>query len=219
LALVNLMIVLPLRWIPPPVSAVMVWDRLGTILGGDGEKSRIDYRWTDWEDISPHAALAVMASEDQKFPYHRGFDLEAIADAVGERLNGRRLRGASTITQQVAKNLYLWQGKSFWRKGLEAWLTVLIEACWNKRRILEVYLNIAEFGRHVYGVGAASRHYFSKPPSELTLWESSRLAAVLPNPRRMNPGRPSGYVISRAVWIQKQVRLMGGMEALKPIGH
>lgn len=212
----SLLLVVPFRWLDPPFSSVMAQQQFA--MAFSGQKSfRIDYRWTDWSRISPHLALAVIASEDQKFLEHRGFDFEAIADAVEEHMDGGRMRGASTITQQVAKNLYLWQGRSFVRKGLEAYFTVLLEALWSKQRILEVYLNIAEFGVGVYGVGAASRRFFAKSPGGLTSWECYRLAAVLPSPRRMNPARPSAYVTSRARWIHRQVRLMGGLSAIRRI--
>jgi monofunctional biosynthetic peptidoglycan transglycosylase len=161
-----------------------------------------------WERISPHAAVAVLASEDQRFPQHAGFDLESIADAVEERSRGGRLRGASTISQQVAKNLFLWPGRSWLRKGLEAWLTVWIEALWPKPRILEVYLNVAQFGPCTFGVGAASRRFFGKEPAHLTLAEASLLAAVLPNPVRRRVEAPSPGVRRRAAWIARQAGVL-----------
>jgi monofunctional biosynthetic peptidoglycan transglycosylase len=153
--------------------------------------------------------LAVVAAEDQKFPYHSGFDLESISDAVEDRLRGDRLRGASTITQQTAKNLFLWPGRSFVRKGLEAWFTMLLELCWSKARILEVYLNIAEFGRGIYGVEAAAGHFFGKPAADLGPGEAAVLAAVLPSPKRLHANRPSAYVQDRARWILEQMRMLG----------
>jgi monofunctional biosynthetic peptidoglycan transglycosylase len=163
------------------------------------------YRWTGWRTISPHAAQAVIAAEDQKFPVHWGFDPESIADAWEERLKGERIRGASTITQQVAKNLFLWPGKSFVRKGIEAYLTVLIETIWPKRRILEVYLNIAEFGHGVFGIAAASETFYKKSPDRLTRTQSALLAAALPNPRQLRIDRPSTYMRARAGWILNQM--------------
>lgn len=209
LVILSLVLVLPFRWLDPPISSVMAQHWINAAIQ-DRKPFRIGYWWTDWSRIPPQMALAVIASEDQRFLEHHGFDFDAIADALEEQKDGGRLRGASTITQQVAKNLYLWQGKSFFRKGLEAYFTLLLETLWPKRRILEVYLNIAEFGDGVYGIGAASRHFFDKSPGRLTLWECSRLAAVLPSPKRMNPTRPSAYVISRAIWIQSQMQRMGG---------
>jgi len=200
--------VLALRWLHPVPSAFMVrhcWD--GT-LGGLLD-CRVFYRWVDWDSISPLMAIAAVASEDQKLLEHSGFDFASIAEAVEEGARQGHLRGASTISQQVAKNLFLWPGRSLARKGLEAWFTGLIELTWPKRRILEVYLNVCEFGFGVYGVGAASEFYFSKTPSELNSEESALLAAVLPNPRRMRVDRPGPYTLERRDWIVEQMRLLG----------
>jgi monofunctional biosynthetic peptidoglycan transglycosylase len=153
--IVSVMPVIVLRWIPPPSSAVILQRTLA-------EDQDQDYQWVPLEAISAEAALAVVAAEDQKFPHHRGFDLDAMWDAVQENARGARLRGASTLTQQVARNLFLWQGRSYLRKGLEAWMTVLLELLWPKERILEVYLNIAETGVRTFGVEAASRRHDRK---------------------------------------------------------
>ena len=158
--------------------------------------------------------LAVIASEDQKFPEHRGFDFASIGDALEDRDKGRRTRGASTITQQTAKNLFLWPGQSWLRKGIEAYFTVLIEWCWPKRRILEVYLNVAEFGRGVYGVEAAGRQYFRKSAAQLGPYDAALLAAVLPNPIRLKASSPSLYVRSRQRWIVDQMAGLGGSSYL-----
>jgi len=156
-----------------------------------------DFRWVSLEQISAHAAIAVIASEDQQFPFHTGFDFNSIREAVRASERGKRLRGASTISQQVAKNLFLWPGHSFIRKGLEAYFTVLIETLWPKERILEVYLNIAQFGDGIYGVQAAAQRFWHKPASRLSSAEAASLAAVLPNPLRLHAERPSRYVIER----------------------
>jgi monofunctional biosynthetic peptidoglycan transglycosylase len=192
-----------LRWAPPPTSAVILarWVSEGAPQA---------YRWTPLEQIAPAMALAVVAAEDQKFPVHRGFDLEAIQDALLEHLDGGALRGASTLSQQVARNLFLWQGRSLARKGLEAWYTVWIELLWPKRRILEVYLNIAEMGERTFGVGPASRRFFARPPAELSNEQAALLAAVLPNPLRLRADRPSDYVRQRQRWILQQMRQLGG---------
>ncbi len=153
-------------------------------------------------------ALAVIAAEDQKFPEHWGFDVDAIETALGSE--GERMRGASTLSQQTAKNLFLWDGRSWVRKGLEAGLTVGIETVWTKRRILTVYLNIAEFGQGTFGVEAAAQRYFHKPASRLTIAEAALLAAVLPNPIRFRADAPSGYVRQRQQWIMRQMRQLGG---------
>jgi len=178
---------------------------------------QIRYEWVDLEHISPNAALAVIASEDQQFPFHAGFDFQSIRDAVRASERGKRLRGASTLTQQVARNLFLWSGRSFVRKGLEAWFTVLIETLWPKERIIEVYLNIAEFGRGVFGVQAASETYFRKPAARLTREEAAVLAAVLPNPHRMHAERPSRYVLARRDWILGQMSQLGGSAYLRTV--
>lgn len=178
----------------------------------------VNYRWVDWRHISPYAAVAVIAAEDQRFGAHNGFDVEAIKDALEERLETGRMRGASTITQQVSKNVFLWPGQSWMRKGLEAYFTVLVELVWPKRRILEVYLNIAQFGPSTFGVGAASEQFFGKPAAELSVSQSALLAAVLPNPVRLRVERPSAYVKKRVAWVSRQIDLLGGVAYLERHG-
>jgi monofunctional biosynthetic peptidoglycan transglycosylase len=206
--------VVGLRWIPPPTSSVMLQHRLAALLRTT-PRPAVRYRWSPWSAIAPAMRLAVVAAEDQKFAGHWGFDLASIADAIEDAAGHRRLRGASTITQQVARNLFLWQGRSWPRKALEAYFTVLLEACWPKRRILEVYLNIAQFGDGTYGVGAASQAFFGKRPGALLPAEAALLAAVLPNPVRLQVRRPSSYVRARAAWIEEQMALLGGPAYLK----
>lgn len=201
--------VLLLRWIDPFTSAFMLRERIAASAQGDAQY-RFRHEWVDFERISPHAAVAVIAAEDQRFAWHAGFDIDSIRQAMEENERGGRLRGASTISQQVAKNLFLWPGRSYLRKGLEAWFTVLIELIWPKKRILEVYLNVAEFGRGVYGVEAAAQTYFGRSAAKLTRHEAALLAAVLPNPKRMRVDRPSRYVISRQQWILDQMQGLGG---------
>ena len=208
LILLTIVLVLPWRWFAPPTSAFMLRVKLL-------DDIPVHYRWTSWDRISPHLAIAVVAAEDQKFPFHHGFDFESIAQALEEK--GGPRRGASTISQQVAKNLFLWPGRSYIRKGLEAYLTLLIETLWPKRRILEVYLNVAEFGPGIYGAGAAGRQFFSKPAARLSLWEASLLAAVLPNPKRMSAQRPSTYVRHRAWEIRSWTHKLGGAHYLDDI--
>jgi len=203
----SLFSVLIFRWLDPPTTAFMIQYQ---VLEMPRDASQpIRNRWVGLEDISNAMQLAVVAAEDQKFPYHNGFDLESMSDAVEDRLRGDRLRGASTITQQTAKNLFLWPGRSFLRKGLEAWFSMLLEFCWPKARILEVYLNIAEFGRGIYGVEAAARHFFHKHADGLRPGEAAVLAAVLPSPKRLHANRPSAYVQDRARWILEQMRMLG----------
>ena len=208
LFLICLAAVLLLRFVPPVYSAFMVERYCKGLFVSRGQTA-LEYHWADWEEISPQMALAAVAAEDQKFPEHFGFDFESIAQALEEIEEGVRFRGASTISQQVAKNLFLWKGKSFIRKGLEAYFTVLMELLWPKRRILEVYLNVAEFGDGIYGVEAAAKKFFRKPPSGLTKKESALLAAVLPNPIRFQVAAPSAYVKQRSLRIEKQMRNLG----------
>ncbi|GKW25519.1 monofunctional biosynthetic peptidoglycan transglycosylase [Pectobacterium carotovorum subsp. carotovorum] len=202
--------VLLFSFLPVPFSAVMVDRQLSAWL--KGEFSYVAHSdWVALDDIAPEMALAVMAAEDQKFPQHWGFDVDAIGQALkhNER-NTQRIRGASTLSQQMVKNLFLWDGRSWVRKGLEAGITTGVELVWTKRRILTVYLNIAEFGPGIFGVEAAARRYFNKSASRLTASESALLAAVLPNPIRFRANAPSSYVIQRQQWILRQMRQMGG---------
>lgn len=196
--LLSLLILL-LRWVPVPTTAFMLVD----------PAEQIDYLWVPMERISPRAALAVVAAEDQKFPLHWGFDFRSILNAARTNRHRERPRGASTITQQTAKNLFLWSGGGLLRKGLEAWIALNIELLWPKRRILEVYLNIAEMGPGVYGVEAASRRYFGVPASRLQPWQAARLAAVLPSPKRYSVRDPSEQVLRQADWIEGQMRNLG----------
>ncbi len=205
----GMLAVLVLRFVPPLASAVMIEDWIGAKLGGD-RSFALHYRWTPWDKVAGTVPISLIAAEDQKFPFHHGFDFDAIQSALAEADDGERLRGASTISQQVAKNLFLWNGRSFVRKGLEAYFTVLIETLWPKRRILEVYLNIAEFGDGIYGVGAASERFFHATPAGLDARQAALLAAVLPNPSRLRVDKPSAYVQRRAAWIQRQANQLGG---------
>jgi len=197
-----------LRFVDPWTSAFMIESRIAA--AARGERYRTDYRWVDYENISPNLKIAVVASEDQKFPRHSGFDLDEIADALEDSIDGGPMRGASTISQQVAKNLFLWPGRSFLRKGIEAYFTVLLETLWPKRRILEVYLNVAEFGPGIFGVGAASQRFFGEPASRLSREQAARLAAVLPAPRNLRADRPSAYVRSRTARIAQEMAKLGG---------
>lgn len=203
----SLLLVVAMRWVRPVTSAFMVRAAVGAI-GDPGWHLR--YEWRDLEAISPQAAVAVIAAEDQQFPFHYGFDFKSIREAVRHNERSRRIRGASTISQQVAKNLFLWPGRSYVRKGLEAWFTILIELTWPKERILEVYLNVAEFGRGIYGVEAAAQAYWHRPAKRLTRDQAALLAAVLPNPVRLRADAPSGYVLARRDWILRQMRGLGG---------
>jgi monofunctional biosynthetic peptidoglycan transglycosylase len=208
--------VLLLRFVPPWTTAMMLERQLGAWIHGE-QDFRLRQHWVPWQKVSPWVPLAMVAGEDQKFPYHHGFDFDSIQDAMDAADDGKRLRGASTISQQTAKNLFLWNGRSFVRKGLEAYFTVLIELTWPKQRILEVYSNIAELGDGIYGVGAASEAYFHTSPAQLGPAQAARLAAVLPSPRRLHADRPSAYVQRRANWIQQQMNHLGGPDYIE--GH
>jgi len=210
--LFSLLQVWLLKWIDPFTSSVM-FQREFNLFSSD--EKPISYEWYNYDDISNDIALAVIASEDQNFPYHFGFDFEQIGKAFKEKNKRGSLRGASTITQQVAKNLFLWEGKSFIRKGLEAYYTILIEVFWSKRRIMEIYINIAEMGDNIFGVGVASKIYLKKIPSKLTKQESALIAAVLPNPRKFSVENPSVYVRKRQAWILEQMHLLRGIFYIK----
>ncbi len=196
--ILSILIVLPFRWIDPPTTAFMLQD--------ESDRDPLLQEWVAWEEIGVAPPIAMVAAEDQKFAHHFGFDVKSIRESVEDFNEGESLRGASTISQQVAKNLYLWSGRSFLRKGLEAYLTILIETLYPKRRTLEIYLNIAEFGSGVYGVGAASEFYFRKEPHQLTDAEAALLASVLPNPKQLRVDQPSQYVRERQRWIIQQMQ-------------
>lgn len=198
IVLLSFLLVLPLRWVNPATTAFMLQDNSGV--------RPLQYEWVNWADMGDALPIAVVASEDQKFADHSGFDVESIRDSVDEYTEGQALRGASTITQQVAKNLYLWPSRSFVRKGIEAYFSTLLEAMLSKKRILEIYVNIAEYGPGIYGAGAASASYFGKAPSALDDTEAALLAAVLPNPKRLHVDRPSSYLRERQTWIIENMR-------------
>jgi monofunctional biosynthetic peptidoglycan transglycosylase len=212
----SVLAVLSLRWINPPFTAFMAEAQIAAWTSRD---SNYVFRnsWVDLDRISPNLPLAAVASEDQKFPEHWGFDVAAIEKAYALNQHSHKVRGASTISQQVAKNLFLWSGRSYFRKGLEAYFTLLIESLWPKRRILEVYLNIAEFGYGTYGAEAAAQRFFHKPAARLTRGDSAVLAAVLPNPERLLAAAPSRYVQQRREWILGQMQALGGTEMLGDI--
>ncbi|MCC8365091.1 monofunctional biosynthetic peptidoglycan transglycosylase [Xenorhabdus sp. PB61.4] len=209
--------VITFSFLPVPFSMVMLERQVDALISINlSYVSRSS--WVDQDQISPYIALAVIAAEDQRFPEHWGFDFSAIKMAVEHnKKDQKRIRGASTITQQTAKNLFLWEGRSWVRKGLEAGMAMVLELVWSKKRILTVYLNIAEFGRGIFGVEAASRHYFGKPASRLTASEAALLAAVLPNPIRYRVDAPSAYVLQRQQWILRQMQLLGGKHFLTRI--
>ena len=204
---------LALRWLDPPTSAFILarqWEQLR-----GGRAAAVHHRWVDFDRISPHLAVAVIAAEDQRFPDHFGFDLAAIHRALAHNARGRTVRGASTISQQTAKNLFLWSGRSYLRKGLEAGLTLGLEMLWPKRRILEVYLNLAEFGDGVFGARAAAERIFHTSPDRLSRQQAALLASVLPDPGGLDAGRPSAHVQQKARWVRAQMEQLGGTRLLE----
>lgn len=203
----TILIVLCFRFVPVPVTPLMVIRCLGDAPSG----ACLEKTWRPLERISPRLAEAVVAAEDQRFFDHNGFDWGAIGSALDANVRGKRKRGASTISQQTAKNLFLWPGRTWVRKGLEAYFTVMLETLWSKRRILEVYLNIIETGDGTYGAEAAARRYFQVTAAELTGAQAALLASVLPNPRKWSPARPTAYLLRRQAWILRQMGHLGPM--------
>lgn len=197
----SILLTLPLRWFNPFTTAFILQEQLEY-------NKMIPLNWVPYADIADTLAISIVASEDQKFPQHYGFDFTSLSKALNE--DREQIRGASTITQQLVKNIYLWSGRSYFRKGLEAYLTVLIECFLPKRRILEIYLNVVEFAPGVYGIGRASRELFSRPPSQISAHQAALLAAVLPNPKGLSAKYPSQYVLQRAAQIQIAVKALGG---------
>ncbi len=212
-AVLSVLLVLLFRQAPVFGSMVMVERKVHSWVAR--EPIDIQHRWRPWEALSDHAKLAVIAAEDQRFLEHQGFDLVEIRRAWQASRNGGRLRGASTLSQQTAKNLFLWSGRSWIRKGFEAWFTLLIEALWPKQRILEVYLNIAEWDSGVFGLEAAAQHYFGVSAERLSAAQASRLAAILPDPRGRDAARPSPGVVQRSAWIRRQMSNLGGVAYLQ----
>ncbi len=213
LFLLLLISIISIRWVNPPFTSFTLredWQELGV------ERYNLREWWTSRDELPDHLKWAVIASEDQNFQDHRGFDIESIQEAFEERREGVRRRGASTISQQVAKNLFLWPGDSYLRKGIEAGITVLIELFWSKDRILEMYLNIAEFGPGIFGAGKASETFFGISPAQLEPDMSARLAAVLPSPKRMRVEPPTPYTQERSSWILRQMTHLTGISYVPP---
>ncbi len=205
---ITILLSLPLRWINPPITAFVLSDEKVKSLN-------LRDKWVTYSEVSPQFFLAVIAAEDQKFPDHFGFDFESLKKALSEKRSKRR--GASTITQQLVKNLYLWSGRSIVRKGIEAWLTLWLEVFLTKERILELYVNVVEFGPGVYGVGTASEQFYGVSPRRMSLFQASTLAAVLPSPKRYLAEAPSDYVYDRAHDIRQSMRALGGIGYLKEL--
>ncbi|HWB91224.1 MAG TPA: monofunctional biosynthetic peptidoglycan transglycosylase [Puia sp.] len=200
LFILQFIYILLLKWVNPPITLT----QLGSWIGGDGLKRS----YVPGKEISPYAKLAVISSEDQLFPDHDGFDFKNIEKAMKHNQKSKSLHGASTISQQVAKNVFLWQGRNWLRKGLEVYFTFMIELIWGKKRILEMYLNVSEMGKGVFGIEAASRHYYNKPARTLTRLEAAKIAACLPNPKVYTVKPLSAHVASRSAWIIGQMGIL-----------
>lgn len=213
---ISFFFVLLLRWIPPPTTAFMLQRQVSAWWNTENNFT-LHHSWSDWDDISPHIKMAAITSEDQSFAEHWGLDFTSIKKAVSEYEQGQGLRGASTITQQVAKNLFLWPKQSFIRKGIEAYFSLLIELLWPKQRILEVYLNIAEFGNGIYGVQAAAKQFFNTTAAQLTKTQSALMVTALPAPKRYNLARPSSYMFRRSRWVMRYMDLLGNSHYLKKL--
>ncbi|CBL47151.1 Peptidoglycan glycosyltransglycosylase [gamma proteobacterium HdN1] len=211
----SFVLVLAFRWLPVPYSGMMLERQIEA--WQSPRPLHLQQYWQPWERLPDSLKIAVIAAEDQKFVDHWGFDVSAIRAAVQYNAKGKRVRGASTLSQQVAKNLFLWSGRNWIRKGLEVWFTALIELCWTKQRILEVYLNIAEFGNGIFGAEAAARSLFGRAAMNLSPQQASLLAAVLPNPRKRQANHPTAYILQRATWIRRQSQQLGGGEYVRRV--
>lgn len=210
---ISILWVLIYKWVDPPITHLMLKRKMEAFI--DGKPHEIQYKFVAFENVSSNLKMAVIAAEDQKFDSHFGFDFEAIDSAIDHNKRSKRKRGASTISQQTAKNVFLWDGKNFIRKGLEAYFTLLIECIWGKERILEVYLNVAEMGNLTFGVEAASRRYFYKSAKATSLSEASAIAAILPNPLLFKVKSPTKYIIKKKTWIRNQYYALGGKKYLE----
>lgn len=210
LFILQFVYIIILKWIDPPFTLT----QLGSLLTGNGLKR--DYINAD--QMSPNAGLAVIASEDQLFPDHNGFDWKSIQKAIEKNKRKKnRISGASTISQQVAKNVFLWQGRNWFRKGLEVYFTFMIELIWGKERILEIYLNVAEMGKGIFGIEAAAQYYFKKPAAKLTRVEAAMIAACLPNPVRFTVKPVSRFVAARYPWVLLQMNALDGDPDIKNV--
>jgi len=211
----SVIVILLLRWVNPPTTSFLLQRQFDA--WQHSESTAIQHQWTDWGDISSHLKMAAIASEDQRFAMHWGLDLNSIQQAIDEYEGGQDLRGASTITQQVAKNLFLWSAQSYFRKGVEAYIALLIELLWSKERILEMYLNIVEFGDGVYGAHAAAHRYFDTAPGNLSKWQSAFMVTALPAPKRYDLANPSEYMLERSGWVMRYMDLLGNQSYLNKL--
>ncbi|WP_313376847.1 monofunctional biosynthetic peptidoglycan transglycosylase [Chishuiella sp.] len=207
--IIHILYIVVLKWINPPFTITQVQQMF--------EQGKLKRDYISYDEMGDNIKIAVVSSEDQKFPVHNGFDIDGIQKAIEKNKSGKKLHGGSTISQQVAKNVFLWQGRSWLRKGLEVYFTFMIEKIWSKQRILEMYLNTSEMGIGVFGIEAASEYYFNKPAKDLTKNEAARIAAALPLPRKYNVNPPSPFISRRAANIQRQMRNLQGSSDLQKI--
>ena len=216
IAVLCVFLVITFRWVNPPTSGVMIQRKVESFFSENSTMpSASPVVWASFDDTSPYIMLAAIASEDQRFYQHGGFDLVQLKKAIKDKMNGKPLRGASTISQQTAKNLFLWTGRSYVRKGLEVWFTLLIEMFWSKDRILEVYLNIIEFGTGINGIQSASQTFFNQSARNISPNQAALLISVLPNPHKMKVDSPSAYMYERQSWILSQMKQLGTLDLLK----
>ncbi len=211
--IISISLTILYRFVPPPFTILMIQRLVEQKM--DGEKLKWKRDWVSIDEMSPFIQRAVIASEDDQFLNHWGFDVDAIKSAYQQNKKGKRLKGGSTITQQTAKNIFLWPDRSYFRKALEAYFTLMIELFWSKERIMEVYLNSIEMGDGIYGIEAASKHYFKKSAKDLSKRESAAIAAILPNPRKWSASKPNAYIVKRQYRILKRMRYIGKPEWIK----
>ncbi len=207
---ISIVLVVIFKWVPIPFTSTMVARKIEAAI--DGKDSEIHYEWASYDEVSKEAGLSVVAAEDQMFPDHWGFDFENMANAFNSNMKGKKIRGASTISQQVAKNVFLWQSRSYIRKAFEVYFTFLIELIWGKERILEVYLNVAETGDMTFGFEAASKRFYGKSAKNISREQAARIASVLPSPRKWSVAKPGPYVSRRTGQISRQMRALGGVK-------
>jgi monofunctional glycosyltransferase len=212
---ISIGLVVLYKFVPVPITSTMISRKLEAI--AEGNDSEIYYDWTSYKNMSQEAPLAVVAAEDQLYPEHFGFDFEAMANAFDRNRKGKKLRGASTLSQQVAKNVFLWQSRSYVRKILEVYFTFLIEVIWGKERILEVYLNVAEMGDMTFGIEEASKRYYGTSAQNINRQQAARIAAVLPSPRKWSAANPGPYINRRTAQIVRQMRALGGVAYIKDL--
>ena len=207
---ISIVSVILYKWVPVPFTSLMLIRNVAH--WSKGESANFSHNWVSIDEISPNLVKAVIVSEDQKFMEHFGFDLAALEKAYEGNKKGKRIKGGSTITQQTAKNVFLWPKRSYVRKGFEVYFTFLIEVIWSKERIIEVYLNSIEMGNGVFGAEAASQHWFRKPASKLNAYQAASIAAILPNPRKYKATNSSSYIEKRKSWIVRQMGFYGPLK-------